>query len=340
MIRTLRMQALARTLARALRSRIDLRGLCRASLGVRGRKPAVWAVVLASLTMPASATTIGVTMIEPSGFTALLRDGIETYAKTKPDLSVTFAYAPQGAGERQVEQVRSFIAAKVDALLVLPVDTASNATITRLAQEADIPLVYANMAPREDWFAGRVAFVLSNDLVAGRLQMRKLAQMLDGKGRVAIIKGPPTHSGTALRAQGAKEVAAEFPGLRIVEEGAADWDRRMAATLVAGWLAKGSALDAIVASNDEMGIGAADAIEAAGIPPDRILIGGIDATPDGLAAMQRKRMAVTVYQDAGLQARRAVDDALKLIRREPVQQYDWVPFELVTDRMSTTHFSK
>ncbi len=56
--------------------------------------------------------------------------------------------------------------------------------------------------------------------------------------------------------------------------------------------------------------------------------------------MQRKRMAVTVYQDAGLQARRAVDDALKLIRREPVQQYDWVPFELVTDRMSTTHFSK
>ncbi len=102
MIRTLRMRALAR----ALRTRIDLRGLCRASVGVRGRKLAVWAVVLASLTMPASATTIGVTMIEPSGFTALLRDGIETYAKTKPDLSVTFAYAPQGAGERQVEQVR------------------------------------------------------------------------------------------------------------------------------------------------------------------------------------------------------------------------------------------
>ena len=298
------------------------------------------AVLLANLAMPTSATTIGVTMIEPSGFTASLRDGIQAYAKTRPDLSVTFTYAPQGESERQVEQVRSYIAAKVDALVVLPVDKTTNATITRLAQDADIPLVYANMVPREDWFAGRVAFVLPNDLVAGRLQMRKLAQMLDGKGRVAIIKGPPTHSGAALRAQGVKEVAAEFPGLRIVEEGAADWDRKMAATLVAGWLAKGSPLDAIVASNDEMAIGAADAVETAGMPPGRILIGGVDATPDGLAAMQRKRIAVTVYQDAGLQARRAVDDALKLIRREAVQQYDRVPFELITDRMSTTHFAK
>ncbi|MCJ2059699.1 substrate-binding domain-containing protein [Methylobacterium sp. J-048] len=343
MIRTLRGWAIVRKLDdlwQGLRSCIGRPGRSRTPIVGRAWWPAACAVVFASLATPALSVTIGVAMVQPDGFTQLLRDRIETYAKSLPDLAVQFAYAPEGAGEKQIEQVRQFIAAKVDALVILPVDPVANATITRLAQEVDIPLVYANNGPREDWFDGRVAFVLPNDLVAGRLQMRKLAQMLGDKGRIAIIKGHPSHSATVLRTQGVKEVAATFPGLRVVEEGTADWDRKKAAALVAGWLANGTAIDAIVANNDEMAIGAADAVEAAGIPSDRILIGGVDATPDGLKAMQRKRMAVTVYQDAGLQARRAVDDARKLIRRETVQQYDWVPFELVTDRMSTTHFSK
>ncbi|SFL64800.1 substrate-binding domain-containing protein [Methylobacterium pseudosasicola] len=340
MIRTLRGWAIVRKPEAARKTRRSRIGCVRASIVATIRRLAACAVVLAGLATPALATTIGVAMVQPTGFTQLLRDGIESYAKSVPGVSVQFTYAPEGAGATQVEQVRQFIAAKVDALLILPVDPQANATITRLAQETDIPLVYANNGPREDWFAGRIAFVLPNDLVAGRLQMRKLAQMLDGKGRIAIIAGHPSHSATALRTRGVKEVAASFPGLSVVAEGAADWDRKKAAALVAGWLATGIALDAIVANNDEMAIGASDAVEAAGLPSDRILIGGVDATPDGLKAMQRKRMAVTVYQDAGLQARRAIDDALKLIRRETVQQYDWVPFELVTDRMSTTHFSK
>ncbi|MDP4003119.1 substrate-binding domain-containing protein [Methylobacterium sp. NEAU K] len=303
-------------------------------------RPAAFGILLACLTTPAFAASIGVAMIPPIWFTRLLQDAIQDYAQSLPGVSVRFAYATEGAGQQQIEQVRQFIAAKVDALVVLPVDAAASATITRLAQEADIPIVYVNNGVREDWIAGRVAFVLPNDLVAGRLQMRKLAQMLDGLGRVAIVMGHPAHSASALRTQGVKEVIAEFPGLRVVEEAAGDWDRKKAASLVSSWLAKGTAIDAIVANNDEMAIGAADAVEAAGLPSGRILIGGIDATPDGLMAMQHKRMAVTIHQDAGLQGRRAVDDALKLIRHEPVQQYDWAPFELVTDRMSTTHFSK
>lgn len=89
-----------------------------------------------------------------------------------------------------------------------------------------------------------------------------------------------------------------------------------------------------------MAIGAAEAAEAAGIPAGRILIGGVDATAAGMQAMQDKRLAVTIHQDASLQGRLAIDDALALIRHEPVPQFDWVPSELVTDRMSTTHFSR
>ena len=297
------------------------------------------AVVLLVVSAPACATTIGVTMSPPVAFMRLLRDSIAEHAASR-GLTVDFAHAADGAGERQIAQVRQFIAAKVDALLVVPVDAAAGTTITRLAQEADIPLIYMNNGPREDWVAGRVALVLPNDLVAGRLQMRKLAQMLNGTGRVAILSGHPAHAGAALRTRGVKEVIAEFPGLRRVAERAADWDRAKARICVADWLTRNIAIDAIAANNDEMALGAAEALEAAGIPTGRILIGGVDATADGIAAMQRKRLAVTIYQDAAMQARRAIEDALASIRREPVQQYDWVPFELVTDRMSTTHFAR
>ena len=287
----------------------------------------------------AGAETLGVTMLPPNAFGQLLHDRIEEHAKAQ-GFAVQFTYAPAGSGEKQIAQVRSFIDAKVDALLVMPVDAAANATITRLAQEANIPVVYFNNGPREDWFPGRVAFVLPNDLVAGRLQMRKLAQMLGGSGSVAILTGDPAHFGSALRTQGVKEVMREFPDLRLAAEATANWDRAKARTIVAGWLAQGISIAAIAANNDEMALGAAEAVEAAGIPAGRILIGGVDAIPDAIAAMQQKRLAVTIHQDAAIQAGKAVDDALALIRHQPVQQYDWAPFELVTDRMSTAHFAQ
>jgi ABC-type sugar transport system substrate-binding protein len=289
---------------------------------------------------PAAAGTIGVTMVPPVAFFQLLRDGIRERVKTHPGHDVAFAFAETGNGAKQVEQVKAFIRSRVDALIVLPVEAAATAEITRLAQDADIPLVYVNNGPREDWFAGRVALALPNDLVAGRLQMTILARLMGGRGQLAIIRGPTSHSASALRTQGVKEILAGFPGITIVEEASADWDRARAAALVRQWLAAGRAIDAIAANNDEMAIGAADALEAAKIPSGRILVGGVDGTPDGIEAMHRQRMAVTVFQDAALEGGRAVDDAVKLIRREPVQQYDWIAFDLITDRTLARYVGK
>ncbi|MEE7494438.1 substrate-binding domain-containing protein [Methylobacterium oryzae] len=289
--------------------------------------------------MPASATTIALLMMPPTGVSRRLHDGLAEQARAR-GVAVHFAYAPEGAGEVQIAEAGRFIAEKIDALVVMPVDQSAHDGIIRLAQEADVPLIVLERGPRADLFAGRVAHVVPNDVVAGRLQMRKLAQMLGGSGRVAIIAGRASDSGSALRCRGAMEVLAESPGLRLVAETATDRNRAAARAAVAGWLSKGLAIDAIAAGDDEMAIGAAEAVDAAGISAGRILIGGVDATADGMEAMQDKRLAVTVYQDAGTQSQRAIDDALALIRREPVPQYDWVPSELITDRVSTTHFAR
>ncbi|WCS25445.1 substrate-binding domain-containing protein [Methylobacterium sp. NMS14P] len=295
-------------------------------------------LALGAWAFPASAATIAI-LTPPAAAARRLHDGLDEHARAR-GVEARFAEAPEGAGEVQIAQVRKFIAAKVDALVVMPVDLSAREEITRLALEADVPLVLIGQGPRADWFAGRVTHVVPHDLVAGRLQMRKLAQMLGGTGRVALIAGSASDPASVLRQKGARDVLSVSPGLRLVAETTADGGRAPARAAVAGWLTRGLGIDVIAAGSDEMALGAAEAVEAAGIPAGRILIGGVDATADGMQAMQDKRLAVTIYQDAGTLSRRAVDDALALIRREPVPHVDGVPCELVTDRMSTTHFAR
>jgi inositol transport system substrate-binding protein len=96
------------------------------------------------------------------------------------------------------------------------------------------------------------------------------------------------------------------------------------------WLTAGARIDAVAANNDEMAIGAIMALQQAGTPPGRVLVGGIDATPDALAALENGTLAVSVFQDARAQGRGAVEAAVKLSRGEPVDSFVWIPFELVT----------
>ena len=174
----------------------------RAQMRSRLRR-AAWAGALAVIVCakPATATTIAVLMTPPAALTRLLHDSLQEHAVAR-GITVHFDYAPEGAGAQQIAQARRVIAEKVDALVVSPVDSSAWAAIIRLAQEADVPLVAVNGAPRSAWFAGRVAFVQPDDLVAGRLQMRKLGQMLDGRGRVGILAGCTSHPGSTLRADG------------------------------------------------------------------------------------------------------------------------------------------
>ena len=108
------------------------------------------------------------------------------------------------------------------------------------------------------------------------------------------------------------------------------WQRQNAADLVTNWLAAGTRFDAVVANNDEMAIGAIQALKGAGVPMDSVVVGGIDATADGLAAMRAGDLDVTVFQDAAGQGRGSIDAVLKLIKGEKLEAQIYIPFELVT----------
>ncbi len=119
-------------------------------------------------------------------------------------------------------------------------------------------------------------------------------------------------------------------GMKIIAEQTANWDRTQAQNLMTNWLSKGLKFDAVVSNNDEMAIGALQAMKAAGIDTKKAIVGGVDATQDALASMKAGDLKVTVFQDAAGQGKGAVDTALKLAKGEKVAKKVYVPFQLVT----------
>ncbi|MCQ3029275.1 sugar ABC transporter substrate-binding protein [Pseudomonas syringae] len=260
-------------------------------------------------------------------FMTYVRNGLDEAAK-KEKVQIQFEDA-QGDVVRQLNQVQGFLNQKMDAIIVLPVDTSATANITRATVEAKVPLVYVNRHPDERNLPKGVVTVASNDIEAGQLQMRYLAEKLGGKGNLAIIMGDLAQNATHDRTEGVKQVLKDYPGIKIVEQQSAEWQRNKGMDLTSNWLLAGSRFDAIVANNDEMAIGAAMALQQAGKAKGEIAIIGIDGLPDGLAAIKRGMLVASVFQDPKAQATSAVLSALKMIRGEPVETDVWVPFQLI-----------
>ena len=118
--------------------------------------------------------------------------------------------------------------------------------------------------------------------------------------------------------------------IKIIDEQTANWSRDQAQNLMTNWLSTGTKFDAVIANNDEMAIGAIQAMKAAGIDMKTVIVGGVDATQDALAAMKAGDLDVTVFQDAAGQGEGALDAALKLAKGEKVERKVYVPFQLVT----------
>lgn len=274
---------------------------------------------------------IGVSMSQfDDTWLTYLRESMDKKAKSYPDgVQLQFEDARSDV-VKQLSQVESFISQKVDAIVVNPVDTAATKKITEAAVKAGIPLVYVNRRPDDLKLPKGVVTVASNDLEAGEMQMQYLADKMGGKGDIVILLGDLANNSTTNRTKGVKDVLAKYPNIKIEQEQTGTWLRDKGMTLVNDWLTQGRKFDAVVANNDEMAIGAAMALQQAGVDKGSVLIAGVDGTPDGLNAIKKGSLAVSVFQDAKGQADGSIDTAVKMARNEPVEQAVWVPYRLIT----------
>jgi inositol transport system substrate-binding protein len=281
----------------------------------------------------AHAETIGVSMaLFDDNFLTVLRNGMSDYAKTLDGVELQIEDAQNDVAKQQ-SQIQNFIASGVDAIIVNPVDTDATMAMSKIAAEANIPLVYVNREPvNVNELPDNQAFVASNELESGTLETKEVCRLLGGKGKIVVMMGELSNQAARMRTQDVHDVIAtdECKGLEIVEEQTANWSRTQGADLMTNWLAAGLEFDAVVANNDEMAIGAIQALKAAGRSMDSVVIGGVDATQDALAAMAAGDLDVTVFQDAAGQGKGAVDAALKLAKGEAVDQKVYIPFQLVT----------
>ena len=281
----------------------------------------------------AHAETVGVSMaLFDDNFLTVLRNGMSDYAKTLDGVELQIEDAQNDVAKQQ-SQIQNFIASGVDAIIVNPVDTDATMAMSKIAAEANIPLVYVNREPvNVNELPDNQAFVASNELESGTLETKEVCRLLGGKGKIVVMMGELSNQAARMRTQDVHDVIAtdECKGLEIVEEQTANWSRTQGADLMTNWLAAGVEFDAVVANNDEMAIGAIQALKAAGRSMDSVVIGGVDATQDALAAMAAGDLDVTVFQDAAGQGKGAVDAALKLAKGEAVDQKVYIPFQLVT----------
>jgi inositol transport system substrate-binding protein len=291
------------------------------------------AAFVAMTSAAAHAETIGVAMsLFDDNWLTGLRQSMEDHAKGLKDVTVNTEDG-QGDIAKQQSQVDNFIASGVDGIVIMLVDADAGAAISKRAAAAGIPIVFVNNAPSNvDNLPDKQAFVGSNEEQAGTLETQTVCKMLGGKGKAVIMQGQLGTTGQRGRTKATHDVLAspECKGIEVVEEQTANWMRTPALDLVTNWLSAGREFDAVIANNDEMAIGAIQALKAAGKPMDKVVVGGVDATADALAAMQAGDLDVTVFQNAKGQGVGAIDTVLKLARGEKVEKKTYIPFELVT----------
>jgi inositol transport system substrate-binding protein len=293
------------------------------------------------VTSPALAANIGVTMANSDTFLTVLRNAIESYGKEK-GVGLTIEIADDDVN-KQTSQIENFIAAKVDAIIVNAVDTSATPKMTKLAADAGIPLVYVNRQPTDvDALGAKAAFVASNEADSGTLETKEVCKLLGGKGDILVMVGDLANQAAVQRTKDIHDVIAtpECSGMKILDEQTAGWDPVKAQDLMTNWISAGMKPAAVISNNDNMAIGAIQAMKAAGWDMKNVVVGGVDATQEALAAMKAGDLDVTVFQNGAGQGRGSIDAALKLIAGEPVEHKVYIPFELVTPANMANYMSK
>jgi len=268
-------------------------------------------------------------------FLTVMRNGMVEHADGLDGVSMQVEDANDDIG-RQIDQVKNFVAAGVDAIIVNIVDTSAGAAVSAAA--GSTPLVYVNREPDNvDSLPATQAFVASNEIESGTLEAFQICRNLRAAGKAGgakgyLMNGQLSNQAAVQRSKDVHDVIGmdmcNF--MTLIDEQTANWSRDEAQSLMTNWLSAAEDFDFVIANNDEMAIGAIQAMKAAGIDMAAVEVGGVDATQDALVAMQANELDVTVFQDAFGQGSGSVDTAIALSKGEKVDSKVYIPFKLVT----------
>ena len=208
----------------------------------------------------------------------------------------------------QNNQIASMMTQKFDGIVLSPVDYNGSAPQIKKAAKAGIPVVVSNARVNSP---DLTSMVLSDDVKAGEIIMEEAAKRMGGKGNIVIFQGPIGHSAEIDRSKGIQNVLANYPDIKVLEKKTANWSRAEGLSLMENWLtAHPNEIKGVIGENDEMALGALQAIKGRGLNVKDFVVVGIDGVPDAINAVKAGEM-FSIFQDAEGQAAGALDVTLR-----------------------------
>ncbi|MDA2890223.1 sugar ABC transporter xylitol/D-threitol-binding protein ThpA [Mycolicibacterium sp. BiH015] len=257
-------------------------------------------------------TRIGVSVYDMSSFITAGKEGMEAYAE---DNNIELVWNSANLDvSTQASQVDSMINQGVDAIIVVPVQADSLAPQVASAKAKGIPLVPVNAALDSPDVA---ASVQPDDVAAGAQEMQMMADRLGGRGNIVILQGPLGQSGELDRSKGIEQTLAKYPEIRVLARDTANWKRDEAVNKMKNWISGfGPQIDGVVAQNDDMGLGALQALKESGRTDVPIV--GIDGIEDGLNAVKSGEFIGTSLQNGTVELAAGLAVANALAKGEQV----------------------
>ncbi|HEY8589185.1 MAG TPA: sugar ABC transporter substrate-binding protein [Naasia sp.] len=252
---------------------------------------------------------IGVSMSFVNQFYAAAEEGMQDEAEEQGyELVILNA---QGNSSTQVNQVQNLVSQGVGALVFIQLDSASGGASVSQANSAGIPVIAVDQVPVGGDY---LTYIGSDSVAMGTRACEHLAELLGGKGNIAIVEGIPASSTQMQRTEGCDSALAENPDLTVVSTTSADWDQNKAVSVFTNVLTANPDLQGVFAQNDDMALGVASA--AADANREGLPIVTIDGFPAAYDAIEKDQVSATISQQPYNMGRLAIQNAIDAINGE------------------------
>jgi inositol transport system substrate-binding protein len=260
-------------------------------------------------------------------FTMSRKTAFIATAKADPNLKVMFSDA-NGDISKQLDQIDNFIAQKVNAIIVVPADYQGIVPGVEKANKAGIPVIALGIQSA----GGQYTFVGSKNLDAGRLQGEFMRDKLPKNAQIVYLQGTPGLSHSKERLEGfTKSLQEKRKDVKVLASLPGNYDRAEGMKITEDWVQRYPKFDAVIAANDQMALGALQALKGAGRLKG-VMVSGIDGTSDALNAIKKGEMSQSIFQNAKGQAQGAYKVVETIKSGKPAPKEVLIPFESIDQK--------
>lgn len=258
-------------------------------------------------------------------FDKLKKDTFNNLVKDDSSLTVVNSEANMDP-QKQLNQIDDAIMQEVDAIVVVPIDYSGVTPGVQAANQAGIPVICLGIESE----GGDYTFVGCQNRDAGVMQADYMAEVLPQNAKVLYLSGTPGLYHSVERHDGFYDTMAEKrPDVEILGEMTGEYTRDKAQKVVEDWCQSYPEFDAIVCANDQMALGAIEALKAAN-RLEGVLVAGVDATDDAMNKIKEGEMAISIRQSADALAQYCYETLQKMQAGEDPGTRVIVDFEPVT----------